>query len=378
MLSKLMETPFMQFIEIQHLANSDFTYNDLFYRVQSKSENDLLKRKHKEEIILINTANFSNDFRANLTELLKKVESFNPKAVGVDITFDNREKDSATIELIQEIKSHKNIVCAYKKSALKGENLVFPTVINKGDVDFPPEQHSIRFYKGGEQTFAYQLFKAARGKNAQNEVKYAADFPIAYSSIGNGIVDFNEDFPYNDEKNYKVIEANKLLTGEDIKNHYGQSLSGSIVIIGHLGINDYDSEDKHAVPTDTDKLVNRNLLMPGAAIHANALSNLLDNHILHRPNSLLIEIIMNLVMLLMIILVLNHPLKIVLISGLAILSIVWIWLALYLMEFNIYIQVGVTLIELMILEEFVETFDPFVMLFWQRIRRRKEQKITTK
>jgi hypothetical protein len=33
---------------------------------------------------------------------------------------------------------------------------------------------------------------------------------------------------------------------------------------------------------------------------------------------------------------------------------------------------------LMILEEFVETFDPFVMRFWQRIRRQKSKKLTTK
>jgi hypothetical protein len=381
MLLRFMETPFMQFIEIQNLASSDFTYNDLFYRVQNKSSNDLLKRKHKEEIILINTANFPSDFRANLTELIKKIESFNPLLVGVDITFSNH-KDSNTLKLLDVLKSHKNIVCANKMSSLRGENLYLPSPIIKGDVDFPKVdgnvQHSIRFYKGGEQTFAYQMFKLARGKNAQNEVKDVVDFPIAYSVINEGVVGIDNIESKEYEKNYKIIDAYKFLTEIDFKSYYGQRMKGSIIIIGHLGTNKFDSEDKHAVPTDLSNLVNRNLLMSGAVIHANALSNLLDNHIFHKPNTLLIDIIMNLVMLLMIIMVLNHPLKILVITGLTVLSIIWIWLALYLMELNIYIQVGVTLIELMILEEFVETFDPFVMRFWQRIRRQKSKKLTTK
>ena len=111
----------MQYIKIQETLSSDFTYNDVYYRVQHQTSN----RKHKEKIILINTANLSSDyaFRAELSEVIKKVEEFKPKAVGVDITYSNRT-DSSTLELLKVLQSNKNIVCAYKKSALKGEYLV--------------------------------------------------------------------------------------------------------------------------------------------------------------------------------------------------------------------------------------------------------------
>jgi hypothetical protein len=48
------------------------------------------------------------------------------------------------------------------------------------------------------------------------------------------------------------------------------------------------------------------------------------------------------------------------------------------MEYNIYIQVGATLIELLILEEFIETFDPFVekwVAAYQHKKRKKHEKL---
>jgi len=361
----------MQFLSVQHIVSSDFTYNDLFYRVQNKNEKDEVRHKHKEEILLVNTANLEqNNFRAELTDVLRKVEKFKPKAVGVDIMFSNRT-DSATRVLLQELKAHKNIVCAFRSSVNSSETLQLPSTLKRGDVDFPTEQHSVRFYKGGDQTFAFQLFKMARGENARSEVVEEDKFPLAYSGIHDGVVGFDAVESNVYAKNYKVIDARSLLLEADPFAHYADALKGSVLIIGHMGTGPYDIEDKHAVPTDTNRLVNRVPIMPGAAIHANALSNLLDDHIFHEPNSLMVEIVLNLLMLLMVMLILNHPLKILVFGGLVVFSMIWIWLAMYLMEFNIYIQVGVTLVELMILEEFVETAEPFVDRISERIQKKR-------
>ena len=54
--SKAFELPAFQVFSIQNLVASDFTYNDLFYRAQGKAGFKDVKRKHKEEIILVNTA----------------------------------------------------------------------------------------------------------------------------------------------------------------------------------------------------------------------------------------------------------------------------------------------------------------------------------
>jgi CHASE2 domain-containing sensor protein len=375
-LSTIMEKRFMQFLSIQHVVTSDFTYNDLFYRVQYKSEKDNQVRKHKEEILIVNTARLQGqNFRSDLAQVIERVQEYQPKAVGVDITFRNRW-DRGNKSLFKALSAHKNIICAFEASNKKHSKLLLPPEIKMGDVDFPKNQHSIRFYKGGDKTMAYQLFKMARGKNSKNQVSSVKSFPISFTSIHDGVVGLDDVFSDNYDKNYKVIDARSLMEEEYAAQHYGPVLKGSIVIIGHTG-GYFDVEDKHAVPTDTTRLVNRKLIMPGAAIHANTLSNLLDDRIFHEPNTLLVNIILNLVMFLMILLILRHPMKLFLLSGLAVFSIVWIWIAMYLMELNIYIQVGVTLLELMILEEFIETFDPFVMRLWNRIRNKKEKNSPT-
>jgi hypothetical protein len=368
LLSAVMEMRFMQFLSVQQLISSDFTYNDLFYRVQNKSDEDEVQRKHKEEIILINTAFLDNqNFRSELAELIHRVGAYKPLAIGVDFIFSNRP-DEANDRLLKALKSSENIVCAYQSSANMGEHLPLPLTVRKGDVDFAPGQHSVRFYKGGEKTFAYQLFNVARGETVASPVADKERFPIAYSSIHDGVVPIDAVESPDYTKNYKVIDARSLLEEENTTERFESVLSKSIVIFGHMGSGPFDVEDKHAVPTDTTTLINRQLLMPGPAIHANALSNLLDDHIFEEPNSILFAVILNLVMLLMIILTLHHPSRILLLTGLVIFSIIGIWLSMYLMEFNIYIQVGVTLIELLIIEEFVESFDPFVVRIWERFR----------
>jgi CHASE2 domain-containing sensor protein len=365
----------MQFLSVQHLASADFTYNDLFYRVQYKNENDVLKREHKEQVVLINTAFFQPEiYRGLLSDLINKLETYEPKAVGIDVTFSNRS-DEQTELLLETISTYDNIVCAKSAIDKTANYLKLPTSIKMGDVDFLDEQHSIRYYKGGKETFAYKLFEMSRGGKAYNEVAEEERFPIAYSSIHDGIVGFDDIESNEYQKNYKVIDAVNLLKEDEQSAHFLSALKNSIVIIGHLGSSQYDIEDKHPVPTDTLQLVNRTPIMPGAAIHANALSNILDNHIMHKPNTLLVEIIVNLVLFLMILVVLIHPLKIFIFLGLTLFSLIWIWLSLYLMEFNIYIQVGTTLIELLILEEFVETFDPFVVRLWEKFKSRRKKNL---
>ncbi len=373
-LSKFLELRFMQFLSIQHIVGSDFTYNDLFYRVQNKKDDDNLKRKHKEQIVLINTAYFTHEnYRGLLAELIHKLQTFKPQSIGIDVTFTKRD-DEQTAFLLETLSSYNNIVCAKSLADEPSNYLKLPSNVKLGDVDFITDQHSIRFYKGGEGTFAYQLFKMTRGKNANNEVGNEDSFPIAYTSIHDGVVPFDDIESNTYNKNYKVIDAIELLKDPEESKHFVDALKNSIIIVGHMGTSNFDIEDKHPVPTDTMHLVNRLPLMPGAAIHANALSNILDDHIFHKPNPYLVEFILNLILFTMILVVLIHPLKIFIFLGLTVFSILWIWLSMYLMEFNIYIQVGTTLIELLILEEFVETFDPFVIRLWNRFKSKTNKK----
>ena len=96
---------------------------------------------------------------------------------------------------------------------------------------------------------------------------------------------------------------------------------------------------------------------------------MLDNQYYFIPANWDTFIITNLVMLILIFLIIQHPVKLYLIAGLVLMSIVWIWLSIYLMEYKIYIQVGSTLVGLLILEEFIEVFDPFVVNWYAKLKK---------
>jgi CHASE2 domain-containing sensor protein len=371
-LTLLFETKAFQIFSIQNLASSDFTYNDLFYRAQEQNEQEAIKRTHKEDIFLINTASLDGDeFRLQLAEIIDSVSTFSPKTIGVDITFKNDTSKIGTTQLLNLAATKKNIVFAYSS---KEKYLPLPKNVTYGDVDLPSEQHSIRFYKGGKETFAYQLFLKARG-----EYSRAAEwesFPILYSCIHDGLshleeMETDKDFSVQ----YHYVNADQVLENPSSIRSYVQN---NIVIFGHLGSKEEDMEDKFPVPTDSTDMVNRLPVMYGPVIHANALSNMLDDHFLSVPSPWLIFILTNLVMFIMVFLIINHPVKLYLILGLVAFSVLWIGLSIYLMEYNIYIQVGATLIELLILEEFIESFDPFVekwVTAYQYKKRKKHEKL---
>jgi hypothetical protein len=247
----------------------------------------------------------------------------------------------------------------------KENYLTYSKQVAVGNVDIPLEQFSIRYYQGGSKSFAFKLFNKVRGVKETPLFCSKDSFPIVYSCVHDGMVNYEEKMNVNYEVNYKTIAGEKLLENPA---EYSSAIKNNIIIIGHLGKNQFDMEDKFPVPTDTIDVVNRVPLMPGPVIHANALSNMLDNQYFKMPSAWLSFLLSNFIMLILIFFIIQHPLKIFLIAGLVIISIIWIWLSIYLMEFKIYIQVGSTLVGLLILEEFIEVFDPFVVKWYAKIK----------
>jgi hypothetical protein len=366
-LTKTFELPALQVFSIQNLVSSDFSYNDLFYRAQNKSGFKDFKRKHKEEIVLINTASLDGeDFRLGLVYLVDSLQKCQPKAIGIDFTFTNDTSKAGTSELLEMSSKYSNMVFAVDR---KPNLLKFPKNVVLGNVELPTEQFSIRYYNSNNESFAGKLYAKSRNKNPTIPISNSSSFPIFYSCIHNGITDYNDKMNRDYEVNFKSIDAAKLI--ED-PSQYSFAIKNNIIIVGHLGRNEFDSEDCFPVPTDTNDVVNRLPVMHGPVIHANALSNMLDNQFFSVPNSLLSIILTNLIMFVLIFFIIQHPMKIYLIGGLVLISLFWIWFSLYLMEFKIYIQVGTTLIGLLILEEFIEVFDPFVGRIIEKIKKRKK------
>ena len=299
----------------------------------------------------------------NLANLLDSIEKFNPKAVGIDFTFSMDTSITGTPELLEVSERYRNLVLAQSNEA---NYLSYSAKVTRGNVDFPLEQFSIRYYQGGDKSFAFKLFNKVRGVKETPVFCSRDSFPIVYSCVHDGMVSYEEKMNDNYEVNYKTIAGEKLLENPA---EYSSAIKNNIIIIGHLGRNQFDMEDRFPVPTDTNDVVNRVPLMPGPVIHANALSNMLDNQYFTTPNNWLSFLLYNIIMLILIFFIIQHSMKILLIGGLVIISIIWIWLSIYIMEFKIYIQVGSTLVGLLILEEFIEVFDPFVVNWYAKLKK---------
>jgi len=142
---------------------------------------------------------------------------------------------------------------------------------------------------------------------------------------------------------------------------------GKIIILGHLGnphmYHKFDVEDKFKAPTDPLHISDRERILAGPVIHANAVENLLDpENMFYECRGFWFDLLQQFFYLLYISFSLFYRLdnlrkKLVL----GILSLMSIIFVLYLMEFNIYLTMGTTLLQLLVIEEISEMFEPYYL-----------------
>jgi CHASE2 domain-containing sensor protein len=142
-------------------------------------------------------------------------------------------------------------------------------------------------------------------------------------------------------------------------------LKGKIVLIGHFGSTALreiknDLEDKFSVPSDTN-MIFRSPSMPGALIHANAIDNLLRKEVRFTEVSATwwfkcLGVLFVFAYLYFLVFVeAGKVVNILLMLGL---SLPALFVVLYLMQYNWYIEMGSTLLQLLVFEEMVEIFSP--------------------
>jgi hypothetical protein len=364
-LSLLMEQNFMQVFEIQNLGSKDFSFNDMYYRVESKE--GLEKNEHftaKKSVVLVNSGSLDREkFREQLSMVIHQIEAFEPSVVGVDHMFAKKSEvpDSATQLLTFSLESYPNIVTASPPKPKQKDFLRIQT--QQGDVEFPVVHHSIRYYQDGPQTFGSKICKIATGRDDRKD-EADGKFPIHYASIQNGIVHWQEAENSLYDINFKYLEASELF---DSNNREGLKnlLRNKIVLVGHLGTTEatnlFDSEDKHPVPVDTSEVANRERIMAGVVIHANAIENILH------PNQAFFEwkgwslwIFTEAFFLAYLLFIMFTEFgKLFNIILLAAITFPIIYLVLFMMEKGVYVTMGVTLLQLLIVEEVLEIIDYF-------------------
>ena len=362
----------MKILLIGKEALNDISFNDFHYRIaddqlKKDAEKDYLLHykdpKYPKEICLINIADLpDSNFRESFIQLVNELQSFSPKAIGVDITFNKDLPKSKEIENLA--KKYNNIIWARVNN---NENLNFGDE-NMGSIDLIDETTTIRKYTSSQNSFAYKLAQRAYPNLKFKSFKDTAFF-IHYNSIGNGMVRYDKVNDPKIELNYHYIPAEDLLKPSSDMNKMlslDAELSNSVVIIGYLGTEsrrNFDIEDKYCTPTDINNLVQREPLMYGSLIHANAFYNIVHEESRYSEwTGWPFILISNLLLLLFLwFLIFFHFPKIVNITVVTLLTLPALYLTVKLMEYGIYISVGATILHVIVIEEVVEVIDPFII-----------------
>jgi hypothetical protein len=349
---------------IEKMFSKDLCFNDLYYKLREKtfksSDGNL-----SDKIILINTGGLKSDsFRFELAALLSKLSVYQPAALGLDMYFRGGDRPGTT-ELLNTISYLPNIVIGRTdESNNSQDNLIFPNAVY-GNITFPDKQISIRRYFSDTGTFACKLAKKVYPEKDLIPFSHS-DFVINYLTdkvvTSAEIWDSDSMQVYN--SGFLQLEASEILHNDSeaiaLLSELGK---GKVIILGHLGEPGraiFDSEDKFKVPINSD-LIDRDRTMFGVLIHANAIENIINPSIRFNvwSDSLWFQIITEIMLLGFLAFLLFAKIgKLVNITLLTIATVPFAFSVFYLMKLNIYIEMGTTLIHVMIFEEFGKIVKP--------------------
>ena len=353
----LLSQQMFQVFNLNEYLISDIQFNDLYYKKHGNASTENYMTKDKK-VILVNIQEIPalSEGRELYVTLFSKLTEYKAAAIGVDVTFSKKQKD-----VFQTVKNNPKIIFANKAT---NSDISFP---NNGDIRLPKigehEQRSIRYYKNDAHSFGAKLVKAAFPK-IETKVGEDPQFLIHYNSISSGLSHLNNVDNLNNIKDYKFLNASEIIA--DSINIYADYFKDKIVIVGYLGDRKhadaiFDIEDKKRVPVDMQYLVNRDPLMFGAVVQANAVSTILDKDLQYYEVGDLTIFVINLLIcaLFMYILLFKNLGKLWNRVILFILTIPMLWLILFLMDHGIYYKFGGTLLALLLIEEMYEILEPY-------------------
>lgn len=360
-LDYLADKPVFGIFSIEQILISDASFNDFFYQTNANKEDSVKNLSGK--VIIINTGSLDKDsFRLELASTINYLQEFNPKVIGIDHTFSDEEFVGSD-SLFNVINSYKNIVLASNSPEDKLLNFKLDESCY-GDTKFPENQISIRKYYSDTNTFAHKI--ASKLSQKIEPIKNETFF-INYTSKLGDVFKINSPVDtflckfYTSEK-FIVLEAKDLLSRNDYLNNFLNEISKEkAFVFGHFG-NDLlfdvnnDREDRFLVPCDSN-IIERKESMFGVQIHANAIENLLNPHIRFNcwTDGILYKIIKNILVFVFIyyLLFVNFG-KLFNVLFLAILTFALIYVTLFFMGKYIYLEIGLTMLQFLVLEEFIE------------------------
>ncbi|WP_157957274.1 CHASE2 domain-containing protein [Winogradskyella tangerina] len=248
-------------------AFKDFKFTDIFY---SKRIN---KTQRNDKIILVNIKHAD---RFQLAELINKINSFEPSAIGLDIIFQERRLEFTDSILQAALSSNKKIVTAYyhEKDSIvnnhsyfqiKGETKGYINLNLEGQNSVIRDFLGVKEQNDQEFAFATQLALKAGFIDEDYALKELTK-PIPINYIGNKDVFLN-------------FEIEEVLNSEQIP-----AFKNAVIILGYLGEGDekYDIEDKHFTPLNAEWVGRAVPDTFGVVIHANILNMLSKQSLIYR------------------------------------------------------------------------------------------------
>jgi len=355
----VVDIPLMKVFKLKSLLEADASFNDLHYQVKKEMKEEAPALSGK--IVIINSGSIERDsFRLDLARLLGVLKKYNPKVIGIDHDFRDTVLPG-TPELIREIQNNSSIILASQGS----NSIDFNKNVRFADVGFP-QQITIRRYTTEKSSFAYQIANEINQNNIA-ELK-GKTFFINYVGRHDELISRSDSIafeffePTEGQSAFIMLEARDILRGDTLTvSKLAQVAGDNALLIGHLGnthLTDvrYDSEDKYRVPYDKIG-IEREKTMPGVLIFANAIENILNPSLRFFciSDTLLFKIIKEILMILFLIYLLFFNIgKAINLLILALLTFPALWIVLYLMKHNIYLEIGLTLVQLILLEETVK------------------------
>ena len=363
--SWILDFNFLGILKLENVATSDLSLNDLYYPIRDKTNGSDLDNIIGEKVIVINTGSIDTGcFRLNLANLLLSLKTYNPKIIAIDHTFESEDK-LGTEELSYVINASKNIILAKKENTKS--TLILGKQVEYGSVDFPDDQHTIRRYYSYPTTFAAKV--AEKISNSSINYNFPADsFFINYVFTSKDVLTVNDTSLFLRLKKIYKIEAADILNRDSIALEFLKKYaSNNALLLGHLGYTnsnfnpENDIEDKYAVPCDSS-MVNRQKTMSGLMIHVNAIENLInkENRFFCFSDNLLFKCLIEILILLFLwfLLYFNYG-KVANVFILFLFSLPVLYIVLFLMhKFNVYIEIGLTLLQLLVYEELTELIEP--------------------
>jgi CHASE2 domain-containing sensor protein len=310
-------------------AFKDFKFTDMFY---SERYNESLRNR---EIVLVNIKHAD---RFQLAQTISKIAEQKPKVIGLDIIFKDRKLEFTDSILKSVLDVNKNIVTSYfhdKDSVvnnndyfkLKNENKGYINLNLKGQNTVIRDFIGVKGKDNKEFAFTTQLALAAGYIDKANALKELKK-PIPINYIGNKDVFLNFDI-------------------DEISTYAIPALKDAVVILGYLGDGEenYDIEDKHFTPLNEEWVGRAVPDTYGVVIHANILNMLSKQNLIYRVSVLTTYVIAFILCFFTVFFALKLYKRNSFVFDISekivqlVLSIVFLYLALLLLQVNIYVSI---------------------------------------